>query len=210
MGGHLVSAHAGGGYHAVVDHNDPLVKMIHQALFVGHHHHGGAQGVDALQQGHDLQGAGGVQVAGGLVGHDGAGIVHQGPGDGHSLLLAAGQLIREPAALAVQPHQAQHIGDAAFDLPGGGPHRPHGQAQIVVHGFVADQAEILEDHPHGAAHQGNLTPGDVAHGEAVDHHPAPGGHQLAGQQLDDGGLSAAGGAHQEHEFSVLNLKRNAI
>ena len=194
----------------MVDHNDPLVKMIHQALFMGHHHHGGAQRVDALQQSHDLQRAGRVQVAGGLVGHDGAGIVYQRPGNGHPLLLAAGQLIGEPASLAVQPHQAQHIGDAGLDLPGGGSHRPHSQTQIIVYGFVADQAEILKDHADGPAHQGDLPLGDVAHGEAVDHHPAPGGHQLAGQELDDGGLAAAGGAHQEHELPVLYLEGNSV
>ena len=104
----------------------------------------------------------------------------------------------------------QHIGDAGLDLPGGGSHRPHSQAQIIVYGFVADQAEILKDHADGPAHQGDLPLGDVAHGEAVDHHPAPGGHQLAGQELDDGGLAAAGGAHQEHELPVLYLEGNSV
>lgn len=42
------------------------------------------------------------------------------------------------------------------------------------------------------------------------HHPAPGGHQLAGQELDDGGLAAAGGAHQEHELPVLYLEGNSV
>ena len=151
-----------------------------------------------------------VQRAQRLVQQQDLGPVHQRPGDGHPLLLAAGQLIGEPAALAVQPHQAQHIGDAGLDLPGGGSHRPHSQTQIIVHSFVADQAEILKDHADGPAHQGDLPLGDVAHGEAVDHHPAPGGHQLAGQELDDGGLAAAGGAHQEHELPVLYLEGNSV
>jgi len=33
----------------------------------------------------------------------------------------AGQLPRIAAALSVQPHQVQHIGDALLDLLGGGP-----------------------------------------------------------------------------------------
>ena len=73
-----------------------------------------------------------------------------------------------------------------------------------------DQPEILKNHSQSAAHQGDLPLGDVAHGEAVDHHPAPGGHQLAGQELDDGGLAAAGGAHQEHELPVLYLEGNSV
>ena len=33
---------------------------------------------------------------------------------------------------------------------------------------------------------------------------AGGGLQLAGDQLDNGGLTGAGGAHQKDEFAVLN------
>ena len=52
-------------------------KAVDQILLVGHHQHGGAQLVDPLQQHHDLQRALGVQIAGGLIGHNDLGIVHQ-------------------------------------------------------------------------------------------------------------------------------------
>ena len=39
---------------------------------------------------------------------------------------------------------------------------------------------------------------------------AGGGLQLAGDQLDDGGFAGAGGAHQKHKFTVLNLHGNAV
>ena len=48
----------------------------------------------------------GVEVAGRLVGQDDVGVVDQRPGDGHALLLAAGELrgpVVEPVAQADQP-----------------------------------------------------------------------------------------------------------
>ena len=70
---------------AVVDGDDPLAKLINQVLGVGNHQHGGAQIVDLLQQLHDFQRLGRVQVAGGLVSDDGRRIVDQCPGDGKTL-----------------------------------------------------------------------------------------------------------------------------
>ena len=52
---HLVAAHTIADDAALVEQDDPLVEMVHQPPLVGHHDHGGAQRVDALQQGHDLQ-----------------------------------------------------------------------------------------------------------------------------------------------------------
>ena len=177
---------------------------------MGHHQHGGAQGVDPLQQAHDLQGPGGVQIPRGLVGDDGAGVVQQGPGDGHPLLLAAGELRGQAAALVGQAHQVQAVGDALFDLLGPGPHRPHGEDHVVVDALVLDEAEILEDDPHRPPQQGDLPLLDVPQGEAVDHHPALGGLHLADEDLDHRALSAARGAHHKDELPVLYLHRQPV
>ena len=56
----------------------------------------------------------------------------------------------------------------------------------------------------------DLPVGDAAHGEAVDHDPSRRGDDLAGQELDDGGLAGAGGSHQKHKFPVLNGKGDAL
>ena len=61
---YLIRSHAVAVDLPVIDHDDPLVEVVHQIPLVGHHHHGGAKGVDALQQGHDLQRAVGIQIAG--------------------------------------------------------------------------------------------------------------------------------------------------
>ena len=44
-------------------------------------------------------------------------------GDGHTLLLAAGQFVGIAVSLVRQAHQRQHIGDAAAQLLGLGPYR---------------------------------------------------------------------------------------
>src|SRR5436305_10909358 len=60
---------------------------------VGDQDHGVARLVELVEELHDLLGRGGVEVAGGLVGEQDGGIVDQGSGDGHTLALAAGQLV---------------------------------------------------------------------------------------------------------------------
>ena len=175
---------------------------------MGDHQHGGAQLVDALQQHHNLQGALGVQVAGGLVGNNHAGVVHQRPGDSHPLLLAAGELAGEAVALLVQPHQLEHIGDAPAQLPVGGPDGPHGEGQIFIYRLFLNQTEVLKDDAQGAAHERDLPGGDGVQIKAVYHHPALGGGDLRGNQLNQRGLPGAGGSHQKDELPVVDAYIN--
>ena len=177
---------------------------------MGDHQDGGAQIVDLLQQGHDLEGPGGVQVTGGLVGDDGGRVVHQGPGDGQSLLLAAGHLAGETVLLVLQADQLQHIGDPLPDLLLLGADDTHGEGHIVIDGHIGDQAEVLEHDADGAAQIGDLSLADPLQRVAVHMDAALGGAQLTGDQLDDGGLAGAGGAHQEAEFAVFDLHGNTV
>ena len=180
--------------------------MVHQTLLVGHDDDRRPQRVDALEQGHDLQRAVRVEVAGRLVGDDRAGVVDKGAGDGDALLLAAGELVRIALPFPGQTDQIEHIGDAVFDLARARADGAHREAQVVVHRFLADQAEILKNYADRAAHVGDLLVRDAAHGEAVDHDAALRGKDLAGQELDDGGLAGAGRADEEHELPVLYRK----
>ena len=173
---------------------------------MGHYQHRGAQLIDPLQQHHDLQGAAGVQVPGGLIGDDHIGVVHQRPGNGHALLLPAGELTGIAVRLLVQPHQLEDIGDAPLQIPAGGPNGPHGKGQIFVHSFLIDQAEILKDDPQSPAHQGHLAGADIIQTVPVDHQLPLGQGDLAGDQLDHGGLSGPGGAHQKDKLSIINAE----
>ena len=86
----------------------------------------------------------------------------------------------------------------------------HREAQVVVHRFLADQAEILKNYADRAAHEGDLLVRDAAHGEAVNHDAALRGKDLAGQELDDGGLAGAGRADQEDKFPIVDLHGDAV
>ena len=61
-------------------------------VLVRHQHDGIAFRVQRCEQRHDLVAGGGVERAGGLVGQQDRRIVHQRPGDGHALALAARKL----------------------------------------------------------------------------------------------------------------------
>ncbi len=88
----------------------------------------------------------GVQCAGGLVGQDHRGVPRQGPGDGHPLLLAAGELAGQVLPLVRQAHPLQGLrwparrrssaDDAGIQ---------QGQLHILLHGQLGDQVILLED-----------------------------------------------------------------
>ena len=83
-------------------------------VVVGGHHHGGAGPVDPLEQQHDVLAGVRVEVAGRLVGQQHQRPVDERAGDRDPLLLAAGQLVRQPVGLAVEADQLEHLG---HDLP---------------------------------------------------------------------------------------------
>lgn len=125
----------------------------------------------------------GVEVAGGLVEDDDAGVLQQHPGDGQALLLAPGE------AVAPLTHQGvvavgqggDHVVDAGGPtglrqlLVGGG---GAGVGQVLAHGLV-EEVGVLGHHADGLAQRAL---GEVAHVVAVDAHGA-GGHVVeAGEQ----------------------------
>src|SRR6476661_2732151 len=87
---------------AVGELDDPLAQLVDDLVVVGGHDDGRAGAVDPVQQAHDAQAGGRVEVAGGLVGDEDRRLVDEGPGDGHALLLAPGELVWQPLLLALQ------------------------------------------------------------------------------------------------------------
>ena len=131
-------------------------------------------------------------------------------GNGHALLLPAGELAGIAVRLLIQPHQLEDIGNAPLQVPAGGPDGPHGEGQIFVHSFLVNQAEILKDDPQRPAHQGHLAGADIVQTVPVDHQLSLGQGDLAGDQLDDGGLSRPGWTHQKDKFPVIDTQINPL
>src|SRR5688500_223057 len=97
--------------------NDPPVEHVQLASRalgafggVGDHDDGRSFAVDALEEVHDLACHDRVEVAGRLIGEDELRIAGQDAGDGHTLLLTAGELRRE---VALPGREADQIGRAS-------------------------------------------------------------------------------------------------
>ena len=126
---------------------------------VGDDEHGAAGLGLILQQLEDLHAGAEVEVARGLVGDEQRVAGGEGPGDGHPLLLAAGQLARVVVQPLGQPHLVEHLGGPLAGLLGRA-----GDLGAALHvlerGEGGEQVEGLEDERHHLAPEGEqVAPG---------------------------------------------------
>ena len=104
-------------HHALVEHADAISHGQGLGLIVGDVNHSDAQiVVDVLDFVLHLLAQLLVQGPQGLVHQDQVRLEHQGAGDGHTLLLTAGQLRRAAAAEIGQFDHLQRAGDLGRDL----------------------------------------------------------------------------------------------
>ena len=169
---------------------------------MGGHHDDGAAGVDVAEQLEHPAGGALVEVAGGLVGQEDRGIVHQGAGDGDPLLLAAGKLAGIGPGLAGESHLGQYPGHPGGD--GVAPRAGHLQREghVLLGRPVFQQPEVLEDDAEPAAQLGYFVHPQVAHVVARDPDLARGWLLLGEEQLHDGGLAGAGMAGEKYELTL--------
>ena len=151
-----------------LERNDALGEAVDQTLLVRDDQNRRAEGVDLLEQQHDLEGARRVKVARRLVGNDHAGVVDQRARNGNALLLAAGKLVGQAARLVLKTDQLEHIGHALLDLLGRRADHAHRKGDVLIDRLIVDQAEILKDDAQRAAHIGNRGALDLLKLIAVD------------------------------------------
>ena len=190
--------------------NHPLAHGIDDLPVVGHHQNRGAALVDLLQQSHDLPGILGIQVAGWLVGQQDGGLVHQGPGQRHPLLLAAGELLCLRFVFSRQPHRCQDGGHVPPDLFGRHLDDALGERHVLIHVPVVQQPEVLEHHAQVAPEFGHLPVPELGQVAAHDVDAAAGSRQLPQQKPDQRGLPRTAVAHYEHELALPNPQSNPI
>ena len=92
----------------------------------------------------DLVAGLGVELAGRLVGQDQERVLHQGPGDGHALLLAAGELVGAVVEAVAQADLREQLGGPLLLLRRHAPGQERHQ-HVLEGREVADQVERLED-----------------------------------------------------------------
>ena len=156
-----------------------------------------------------LQAEPGVQVGKGLVQQQHPGHFHQGAGDGHPLLLAAGHL----AGLAIHQlldlykpccllHPLFHLLLGQLVLP---LEVLQGEEDVLPHGHVRIKSVVLE-HQADAA----VLRRQVGHVLVTEEDLAAGGLFQAADQVQRGALAAAGGAQQADQLPIGDLKGEVV
>ncbi len=174
---------------------------------VGDDHHGHALlAAGVLQQLEDGLAGDVVQRAGGLVAQQQLGVLGQGPGDGHPLLLAAGQLGGEVPQPVAQAHVLQHVPGIQGMVADLG-----GQLHVLQGGEVLHQVVELEHEADVVPPVAGELPGvEVADPHAVHGDDAAGTAVHAAQHVQHGGLARAGGAHDDGELALFDDKIHPV
>ena len=195
---------------AVVQLDDALAHRVDDLLVVRGHHDGGAGAVDGVQHLHDAQRRSRVEVAGGLVGQQDLRMVHVGAGDGHALLLAAGQLVRVVAFLAGQTDRLQHLRHQGANRGAAGADHLQREGHVLPDRLVVEQLVVLEheaDRPPVLRH---LTVGQTAQVVAGHADLAVRRLLLAQEQAQQRGLARARCTHQKHEVAAFHVQRDVV
>src|SRR5699024_5774933 len=133
-------------HHTVDQFDHAPAHAVYRSGVVGGDHHRGAALVDLGEQIEDALGGGGIEVAGRLIGQHDRVPVDVCAGVGHALLLTAGERMAQAAALVLQAHHLEYLGDQAPDpLAGGADHR-EGELDVLIGGLGRQQPEVLEHH----------------------------------------------------------------
>ena len=160
-------------------------------LGVGYHDDGCSLGVQFLQQVHHLFAILGVEVAGRLVGEDQLRSGHDGAGDGHPLLLTAGELLREVLGAVADGHALHDFRDLLLALGSGDVEIPQRQFDVLIHIEFVDKVETLEHETDIAfAELGALFLLEVRHLGAEEFIAAAGRVVQQAQDIQQRGLAA--------------------
>ena len=133
--------------HDALLHQHDLVGDAHGLLLIVGHKYGGHAGLDLDPA--DLlphfQTQAGVQIGQRLIQQQDLGPLHQRPGDGHPLLLAAGELAGLPLQKISDLHQLCHFLRAFPDLLFFDFLIHQGKRNVLLHGHVGIEGVVLEN-----------------------------------------------------------------
>ena len=178
---------------------------------MGHHEDGGAFAVELGEEFHYLLAVLGVEVTGGLVGEDELGIGDDGAGDGHPLLLTSGELLWEVGGTVGDVHALEDVAYHLLALGGLDLHVDEGQLHVLEHVQLIDEVEALEYEADVAfAVLGALFLFQRAYFLAEELVLARGGVVEEAEDVEEGGLAAAGGAHDGYEFALLDVEGDVV
>ena len=187
-------------------HHQPIGHR-HGLLLVMGDHDGGEVAV-ALQQpdfAPDLLTQLGIQIGQRLIEQQQPRMDGQGPGDGHTLLLPAGELARQAPSQRLQLHQPQHLRHPRLTFGAG--ETPHLQPEgdVARHAEMREQRIVLKHHAHIAQIRRQMADAltfqrDLA--RRCVHKPR--------DHAQCRGFAAAGRTEQHDHLALFNLQRHAI
>jgi len=150
-----------------------------------------------------------IKVAGWLVGQNNSRFGNQGAGDSHTLLLAAGKIVRHIFQFIFQPQQVNDLVQKL--LIHRVPVQLHRQDDVLIHIQDRNKVIVLEDKADvAAAEDGKLF---VVHFRQLfvpDNHIAGSRGVQPAHHVKQGGLAAAGGSHNGHKFAVIYREVHAV
>ena len=167
--------------------------------------------MELLKKGHNLVAGACVEVAGGFVGQDDDGVGDKGAGNGHTLLLAAGELCRSVVDALFEPHAVDDFHSALIPLTSRVMLVVHQrQLDILEHRGARQQVVVLEDETYlTVAYVGQLVAAEGGHIGAVDDIVAGGGGVETAQDVEQGGFAAARGAHDADKLARFDAEGDA-
>ena len=148
----------------------------------------------------------GIQVGQGLIHADDGRLGDQGPGDGHPLLLAAGQLAhRLFQLLLAQVHLFGDVVHLLGNLRFSQLFQLQAEGDVVIHRHGGEQGVGLKDDADVPLLNGHM--GDVF---VLHHHRAGDGLDKAGDGAQGGGFPAAGGPQEGEKLPLLHVDVNVV
>ncbi len=147
------------------------------------------------QQGLHLLASKGVEGAEGLVEQQQLRLGGQRPGDADPLALTAGELPDRLGVGLLQPHLAQHGQRAGLAFAARHAGKLQAEGNVVQYVAPGQQAIVLKHHPSlgaGAAHRPPLQSDGALLGALK-----------TGDEVEQGGLAAAGGAEHHHQLARI-------
>ncbi len=187
---------------AAVDQVDEPVGHVGDVALVGDDHHRDAVVLDRLQHLHDVARGRRVERPGRLVGEQELGARDQRPGDGDTLLLAAGELRRQVLGAIGEADLLEVDRGALVALPARDALVVERQRDVLGRGLERDQVERLEDEADVlAAVLRRPGLGEAAHGDAVEGVLAVVETVEEAENVHQGRLARPGGAHHGDQLA---------
>ena len=187
------------------------LRLYRHAFVMSDQHDRISRVVQLVKQCHNLVARLRIQVPGGFIRKEHRRMSRHRPGNGHPLLLAAGQLIRAVVPPSVELHPFQRRSGPFSSLPCRHALVNHRELHILLGAQISDQVEALKDKADfPAADLRQLPLRIILNRDAVQHVLSLIRHIQAAHDIHQRRLAAPGRADDTHEFPLTDMQVGVI